>query len=622
MNLYLKTGWNDWYRRRVPGVFLFLLAAFCILFLRLFQLQVLGGAQYHRLSENNAIRLQALAPHRGLILDANGYILAENRPSFDVCVVPWYARRSETVLPLLAEILSIDGDKLADKVAQGRRSAPYTPVCARQDIDRDLLAVIHARLPDLPGVILNVQSQRHYPQAGTPAHLVGYVGQISPQELSSGRYPHRRSGDFVGKYGVEKAFEAQISGRYGGRQVEMDAKGQVVSVLRTVPAEPGNNIHLTLDLRLQNRAKQLMGDNTGAVVAVDITTGGILAMVSQPEFNPNWFADGMSAEQWNFLAQDPARPLENKALLAYPPGSVYKIVSAMAGLEEGVITPQSTFFCSGSLEFGGREFRCWRKGGHGRLALVAALAQSCDVYFYELGLLLGVDRLAWYAHACGLGSVTGLGLDSESSGLVATAAWKRSRFNEAWMPGETLSVVIGQGFNLTTPLQMAMLSAAVANGGILHKPQVVARVLTPQGETVEAFAPKVRGRLPVSPQNLEIIKQGLFGAVNNPAGTARASRLSTVPFSGKTGTAQVVGRGDRETFLNRIYDRRDFQNHAWFTGYFVEEDGAGIAVAVFVEHGGGGAAVAAPIARDIIAEYALQDRPLMSGRADAVGSRE
>jgi penicillin-binding protein 2 len=233
-----------------------------------------------------------------------------------------------------------------------------------------------------------------------------------------------------------------------------------------------------------------------------------------------------------------------------------------------------------------------------------------------------VDRLAWYAHACGLGSVTGLGLDSEAAGLVATAAWKRARFNEAWMPGETLSVVIGQGFNLTTPLQMALLSAAVANGGILYKPQVVARILTPQGETVEAFAPKVRGRLPVSPQNLEIIKQGLFGAVNNPAGTARASRLAEIPFSGKTGTAQVVGRGDRETFLNRIYDRRDFQNHAWFAGYHVGEDGTGIAVAVFVEHGGGGAAVAAPIARDIIAEYALQGRPLMTGRADAPGGQE
>lgn len=618
---YPKTDWSEKLRDRAPVVLLFMAAALAVLFFRLFQLQVVHGDEYRRISENNAIRIHSLAPTRGLIVDRNGVILADNRPAFDVYVVPRDARPTDEVAILLGRFLGLDPADLEKRIHKGLAAAPYRPILVAGDIDRDALGILEANRMDLPGVTVSVESRRHYPLGPVAAHLAGYVGQISARELASGRFPDRKSGDYVGKCGVESRFEDELLGKSGGRQVEVDAKGRVVSVLYTLPATPGDTLVLTLDSRLQEKAMELMEGESGAVVAIEPSTGRVLVLLSTPAYDPNWFVDGMSAETWNSLASNPHKPLQNKAVSgAYPPGSTYKIVAAMAALEEGVVTPDTRIFCPGHYELGDREFWCWKKTGHGQTGLVQSLTESCDVYYYKVGQELGVDRLAWYAQASGLGRRTGISLDNEARGLVPTAAWKQRRYHRPWVGGETLSVAIGQGFNLATPLQMACLTAAVANGGTRYRPRIVEKIVAADGSLVAGFQPETVGRLPVSATNLWWIKRGLWGVVHDARGTARAAQAPGVEISGKTGTAQVVGRKDRDQFLNETSDKRMFEDHAWFVAYWTPPDREGIAVCVLVEHGGHGSSVAAPIARDLIVEYArLQEEELGSLLAETAG---
>jgi penicillin-binding protein 2 len=325
--------------------------------------------------------------------------------------------------------------------------------------------------------------------------------------------------------------------------VEVNANGQIIRVLDTVKAEPGQNLYLTIDHDLQMTAERLLEGNAGSVVAVDPNNGEILVMASSPTFDPNLFGVGMSRDNWQNLISNPFRPLENKAIQAvYPPASTYKIVTTMAGLEEGVITPETTFFCPGFYHYGNRTYRCWKRWGHGEVSVLQALAQSCDVFYYQVGEALGVDRLAWYAKASGLGERTGVGLDGEESGLIPTAAWKLKRVGTPWQGGETLSVAIGQGFNLVTPLQMAMFMAAVGNGGYRYKPELVHARQSVEGGKSLVSKPKVVGRLPMKKETMAIVHQGLWQVVNDPKGTAWGSHLKELQFSGKTGTAQVVGR--------------------------------------------------------------------------------
>lgn len=587
----------------MTGLMLVMLAAFGLLFARLYHLQLLSGAEYYRLSENNCIRLQTLNPSRGLILDSRGVILADNRPSYDVYLVPRDARPLDRVLSELCDIMGIPPERRGEVGKKVRANPPYKAALVREDVDRDVLAVIESHRFELPGVQVRVKPLRHYPRDRSASHVVGYLSEISRRELSSGGYPHRRPGDYIGKYGIEKTYEDELAGRHGGRQVEVDAKGRIVSVLRTVPSVPGNNVVLTLDSRMQARAEELLGEEVGAVVAVEANTGRILAMASKPAFDPNLFVGGMSSAQWRELIADPDRPLRNKAVTArYPPGSTYKIITALAGLEEGVVNADTEHFCPGHYRFANRTYRCWRRAGHGNISLVQAIAQSCDVYFYKVGEALGVDRLAFYARAAGLGSRTGVDLGDENPGLIPDSDWKLRARNEPWQGGETLSVAIGQGFNLTTPLQMAMVAASVGNGGTLYKPLIVDRVLAPDGETVIENRPEPVGRLPVSPRNLELVREGLWEVVNGDRGTARVARLKNVDMAGKTGTAQVVGRGGREQFLNETSDERRFQDHAWFVSYAPADEGR-IACAVMVEHGKHGSSAASPIARDLTDLY-------------------
>jgi penicillin-binding protein 2 len=599
MERFFKPEEQDGYRPRIIGVMIMVLALFAALLLRSIYLQVVMGEEYYRLSMNNSIRLQTVDPPRGLILDRHGTKLAENRPSFDVNFTPKDAGDPGRVLTELAAHLQSPAEDLLAKVKHSRGLAAFKSVLLKQDIGRDVLAVVEARRVDLPGVTVQVRLRRNYLYGMNAAHVIGYLGEVSLEELKSGNHPALRSGDLIGKFGVERTFDDFLRGEPGGRQVEVNANGQVMRVLRTVSARPGRNVVLTIDHELQQRAEELLDGVAGAAVAVDPTNGHVLALTSSPAFNQNAFVSGIASDVWESLISHPFRPLENKAIQGeYPPGSTFKIVTALAGLEEKAIDETTVFDCGGFLNYAGRDYRCWKKEGHGRVDIRRALAESCDVFFYRTGQRLGVDRLAWYAKAFGLGARTGIGLDQESRGLIPSSAWKKKRFGVAWQEGETLSVSIGQGYNLTTPLQMALLAAAVGNGGIRHRPLILQRVETIEGEIVFQAEPQEIGRLPISPRNLKMVQDGIWAAVNGERGTARRVHLPDIEIAGKTGTSQVVGRKDS----GDDHIPPHLRPHAWFVCY-APAAAPKLAVAVVVENGEHGSSAAGPIAREMVKTY-------------------
>lgn len=572
-----------------------------MLFARLFYLQVIEREEYRRLSVNNSIRLQSIKPPRGLIFDRNGELLVDNRPSFDLSIIAKDARPLEKTIGKLSYFLEAPREELQSKISRNKGYSAYTPILLKQDIGRDALAQVEVHKFDLPGVGVNVEARRHYINQNSAAHLVGYLSEINAEELKSEKYAENKGGDFIGRFGVEKTYERYLRGQRGGRQVEVSATGQVVRVLKTVEATPGNNVYLTIDTRLQKKAEELLQGRAGAVIAMDPANGEILTLASNPAFDQNDFVSGMSHEKWEALVSNPQRPLENKALQGeYPPASTYKIVTAMAALEEGVIDEDTTFFCPGYYHFGDRVFRCWKEGGHGTVNVVKALSESCDVFFYQAGLKLGVDRLAWYAKASGLGSPTEINLDNEASGLVPTANWKKNRTGVEWQRGETLSVAIGQGYDLATPLQMLVLTSAVANGGTLYRPLIVKQIETAEGKIVSNSEMQPRGKLPASRRILDIVRKGLWEVVNSPTGTARNAQIPGVEISGKTGTAQVVGRKQDDAAGKKT--EPVIKPHAWFVAYAPSRNPQ-VAVAVIIEHGKGGASDAAPIAREVLRTF-------------------
>lgn len=607
MSRHLKTVDNNWYRRRLTWVALCVVAAFVLLIARLFYLQVVQGEEFRQLSENNRIRLQSIDPPRGLIFDRNGILLVDNRPSFDLNIILEDAKPVESVIEKLSLHIDVPAAELMSKIEQNKGFLPCRPILLKQNIGRDILAAIKVREFDLPGVEVKVRSQRYYINKGSAAHLIGYLSEINHDELSRRKYTEYSAGDFIGRAGVEKVYEGLLRGKGGGRQVEVNAVGQVVRVLQTVDAQPGYNIYLTIDHTLQKKAEKLLDGLAGAVAAMDPTTGHILVLASSPSFDQNIFVNGMSHEEWNSFISNPLSQMKNRAVQSkYPPGSTYKIVTAIAGLEEGIIDKRTTFYCRGCYRLGNHVFRCWQRDGHGNVDVVKALAESCSVFFYHVGQELGIDRLAWYARACGLGSPTGIDLNHEAEGLVPTAAWKKRHTGIAWQKGETILTAIGQSYNLTTPLQMLVLISAIANEGVKYRPLMLKRIETDDGRTVSEYEHltkprQVTGRLPVSRQTLELVKKGLWEAVNTRKGTATPAGINGIEVSGKTGTAQVVSLAE-DDIIHKKEKADHLRPHAWFVG-FAPEATPQIAVVVIVEHGGRGSTAAAPIARELIKAY-------------------
>lgn len=575
---------------------------FSVLLLRLVYLQMIRGEEYRRLSMTNCVRLKSIKSSRGLIYDRNRILLVDNRPAFDLTIVLEDAKPLKQTLDHLAELTGDSCEDLTAIIEKEGGAAFYKPLVLKRDITRDLLAVIEAHQFDLPGIHIDIEPSRNYIHKKTAAHLIGYLGEINKDELDSGKFPNVRSGDSIGRYGVEKSFEADLQGKRGGHQLEVDVNGRVIKILKTVEPVSGNDLVMTIDLPLQQKAEGLLGENDGAVVALDPSNGDVLVMASSPSFDQNDFIGGISSKKWQVLRDDPGRPMNNKAIQAeYPPASTYKIITALAGLEEKVIDRNSTFFCPGFYKFGNRRYHCWSKYGHGTINVVDAIAQSCDVFFYQTGEKLGVDALAKYAQGSGLGRLTGIRLAHERPGLIPTSAWKKQRFKEPWQAGETLSISIGQGFNLVTPLQMAVFISAVGNNGTLYRPRLVKSVQDAKGQVIREIEPEITGGLPASKKNLAIVRQGLLEVVHGNRGTARQIRLPDVQIAGKTGTAQVFSRKAGEKFDNKKL-KRTLQDHAWFVCYAPAQDPK-IAIAVIIEHGEHGSSAAAPVAQELIHAY-------------------
>ncbi|MEW6387104.1 MAG: penicillin-binding protein 2 [Thermodesulfobacteriota bacterium] len=585
---------QDQARRTFSTMALVILFLFGLLFLRLWFLQLVEGEDLKERSEHNRLRNQDLPPWRGMIMDKNGSVLVSNRPSFDLVVV----LEDVTDIPLLAKrlasLLKLEPQPLAQQL-EGARQAGMQTVRLMADLSWEEMALVETFKAELLGTVIQIQPKREYPHKSLACHALGYLGEITDGQLKSGRFPHHKIGDYLGRCGIELAWEEHLRGGRGYRRIEVDAYGRELGQLERQLPTPGANVYLTLDLRLQQEAEACLEGKAGAIVALDPRNGKILALASAPPFSQDVFDRRLSSKEWQALSQNKEHPLENRVLKGqYPPGSTFKIVMALAALEEGVINPKASISCGGSFALGNHVFRCWKKGGHGSVDLYRGLVQSCDVYFYNLGKRLGIERIAKWSRRFGLGRPTGLKLDKEMPGLVATSEWKLARFKHRWQEGDTISVSIGQGYNLATPLQMAQVAATIANGGNLYEPHLVEKVESPAGEILFQAKPVLKGTLGAKPENVALVQKALQGVVAE--GTGRNASLPHVEVAGKTGTSQIVAL-DKEKMGGKIPDK--YKNHAWFVAYAPVTDPQ-VALAVLVEHGGGGGAAAAPLAKRLL----------------------
>ena len=592
--------------RRLTGVALLIVAVWMVLLSRLFYLQVVNGDVYKVSAERNSVRTQRVQAPRGAVLDRHGEQLVDSRPAFEVLVVPHETEDVPTTLTRIAGLAGRDLAAVQESYGAPRGRARFQPQRVARGIDRDALARIEARLWALGGVLTQVTPVRGYRYGSSAAHLLGWLGEVGPDQLREKEFQSYRLGDIIGRGGIERMLDADLRGEPGGRNLLVDAHGRELQLLSLVDPEPGRNVVLTLDHALQQAAEAALDreQKTGAVVALNPQTGEVLALASRPAFDPNGFATGINPEVWRGLTSDPLKPLMNRALQGqYPPGSTYKVITAIAGLEEKLIDEHTQVYCGGTFRLGRRTYRCWKKEGHGVVDLHTAIVQSCDVYFYTLGVELGVNRLAYYARALGLGARTGIDLSGEMEGLVPTKEWRQLRDGTPWVEGDTVSVSIGQGANLWTPLQLAVAYAAIANGGTRYKPHLLRRIEEPDGTVVRSFEPKIVGEVPVSVETLALVRSGLAGVVSEAHGTGAIMRNlpGHVLAAGKTGTAQVVrmAAGERVDTEDLA---REYRDHAWFVTYAPTENPR-IIVAVLIEHGGHGGSAAAPVAREVVKRF-------------------
>jgi penicillin-binding protein 2 len=585
---------------------------FFTLLLRLWYLQVVNGEYYRYRSENNRLRQVFVPPPRGIIYDRRLRVLAKNRPSFNIELVTEDCPDVAGTLRRVAEILNVPEDQMQTALRSDRRRKPFEPKILLRDVDREVVAKIVARRAELPGIIVGILPARDYVHGELAAHLLGYIREISKHQLEDKRYARYLQGDLVGQYGLEAKFEEELQGTRGQQQVEVDARGNRISESSFDPEVSGHDLVLTVDVEVQAAAERAMGAQQGAVVALDPKTGAVRALVSKPAFDPNMFTSGVAAAQWQNLITGKEKRLSNRTVQgAFPPGSIFKIIMAVAGLMESVVTPQTTAFCPGFYAFGGRNYRCHKLSGHGTVDLYSALVQSCDVYFYQLGNRLGVDRIHQYATRFGLGKLTDFSLVAESPGLIPSTEWKRRYFkdkeNQKWYPGETLSVAIGQGAVTVTPMQMAQALAALVNGGKLYRPYAVEKILGSEGRVLEEFAPFSREPMDLDPNVVKLVRNALVGVVNDPRGTGHKAKLhepfSDIMVAGKTGTAQTVS-------AEHWGKAAHFEDHAWFVSYAPAEDPE-IVVVVLVENGGHGGVAAAPIAGAVLEAYFAANQPVV-----------
>jgi len=561
-----------------------LIGVLLLLVMRLWQLQILQGSDYRKLSEANRLRIVSIAAPRGIIFDRNGIPLVKNSPYYYASIIPDEFNKSK--VDLLAKVLGIPAEEIHEKIDRSDLS-PFVPVRLKLGLNFNEIAYIEARRSDFPGLIIEVEVGREYIYGEAGAHLIGYLGKPTPSQLKDPAFQDVSPEMFIGQWGIEKLFDNSLRGTPGSRIIEVNALGREIRLLQERTPIKGKDVTLSVDINLQKEAEKAFGEKAGALVAIKPDTGEILGMVSKPSFDPNLFTRGISRDKWAAITNDKKNPMLNRALQSqYPPGSTFKIVTAVAGLEERVINPDTRVECRGGINYGPWHFGCWHPGGHGIISLHRAIVESCDVYFYEVGRRLGIDRIYDYATSLGLGEKTGVELGRERQGLIPNTKWKLENRKLPWFLGETFNASIGQGYVAVTPIQLAVMTGAIANGGIVYKPSLI-----------KDSSPAISGRLNISPDNLETVKKGLFGVVNEPGGTGWAARSDIVTVAGKTGTAQVVTQKSGSHYV-----AEKFRDHAWFVA-FAPVEKPEIALAVLVEHGGHGGGAAAPIAKSAIEAY-------------------
>ncbi len=559
---------------------------FSIIILRLWQLQFLQGSELRKISESNRLRVIGVPAPRGIIFDRNNIPLVKNSPYFCVSVVP--AEFSADNLPGLARMLGVQEEALAAKLNRKGQS-PFIPVRLKEGLTFREVGYVEARKSDFPGLFIDIEVSRDYIYGSTGSHLVGYLGKLTPDQLKDEAFRDVPPDAFIGQWGVEKLFDKSLRGTAGQRVIEVDALGREIRLLKEVPPIKGTDITLSVDIALQQEAEKAFEGRPGALVALQPDTGELLGLVSSPSFDPNEFSTGIAPDAWAGLMQDKHLPMLNRAVQSqYPPGSTFKIIMSIAGLEAGAITDDTPVTCRGGLSFGKWHFGCWRKGGHGSVSLHRAVVESCDVYFYEVGKRLGIDKIYDYATRLGLGRETGISLYSEKKGLIPNTAWKMAARKSPWYMGETFVNSIGQGYVSTTPVQMAVMMAGVSNGGKIYRPLLL-----------KGSAPVLVSTANVKTETLDLVKRYLSGVVNEPGGTAHAAHSTVTTIGGKTGTAQVVGIRKDSKYLSE-----KFRDHAWFVA-FAPVEKPDIALSVLVEHGGHGGSAAAPIAKKAIEAYML-----------------
>lgn len=574
-----------------------------VIIARLYYLQVYQADRYKTLADENRISTRLLIPPRGIIYDRNGEIIANNQQNFQALIVAEQAPNVQETLNAFKKIMPLNETEEERIKKDLKRNRSFVPIKIKDNLSWEEVSKIQLNAPDLPGVVIDEGLSRYYPYGQSMAHVLGYVSSVSDKDAKDGDPLLEVPGFKIGKSGIEKYLEKSLRGESGNLKLEVNAYGRIMKEIEKIDGIPGKNVQLSIDARLQQKAFELFGEESGAAVLLDVHTGEILAFVSAPSFDPNSMSKGLNNEEWDSLRLNERNPLANKAISGqYSPGSTFKMIVALAGLESGTIKPETRSFCAGKMFLGSHAFHCWKKEGHGYINVVEALQHSCDIFFYETAQKLGIEKIAEMARRFGLGAKINVGLENEKPGLIPDKEWKLKRFGEPWQQGESLISGIGQGYILTTPLQLATMTARLVNGGYEVKPTFL-RVSDEERGKIK--------KIEIAAANLDIIKEGMYAVVNKPGGTAWRSQFDYhgERMGGKTGTTQVrrITMKERREGIKKEQDLPwRLRNHALFVGY-APQDNPKYAIAVLVEHGGGGSSVAAPLAGKILKEAVMLD---------------
>jgi len=581
--------------RRVQGVSAVIGAGLLLLIFFFWKVQVLDHKKYWALAEANRTRESVIGAPRGLITDRNEIILAENSASFKASIIRENCQDYDRSLGEVGQLLGIPIEDLKSRIAKFESLPLFRPITVKDNLDLKDVSRIESRRLELPELIVETDPRRYYPFGSLAAHVIGYMQELTGQELKSDAYPERNLGDMVGRTGVEREYESLLVGVDGWRLEIVDSQGRSRGETSRSEPAPGRDIKLSLDFDLQQRATQLLEGREGAIIVLDPRTGEVLALASFPTYDPNKFITRFSPQEWMELINREDHPLENRAIRGlYSPGSLFKLTTALGALNAGLISEQTSFFCPGSANFYGRPFNCWQRGGHGTLSLTDAIRYSCNVYFYNVGRRMGIDRISDYAKLLAIGQRTGIDLPGEKEGLVPSQEWSRNTRKSDWYPGETISVSIGQGPLVVTPLQIAVHTALIANRGHGIVPHLLEPSVSGQGQP-SATAANSRAAEEIGVKVFDTVIRGMWKSVNE-GGTGRGAKVDGFDVCGKTGSTQLIGR-ERAQRLGKV-----IKTHSWFTG-FAPRDNPQVAVTVLVEFGGMGGATAAPLARELFSLF-------------------